>query len=284
MLTQQTVSLLWCPSCRNGGLISDCTEQGERLIDGVLTCESCEARFPVEAGIPHLKSIDPVPEEKWNTWRGHLDGFAARRTIRAGTPNKLRAQRWRKKMQAFAEFLDVPDGRLLDVGCGPGNLRKHLDPSRVSYYGLDPLATEEAQEFPFVCALAESMPFRARTFSSLVVRSALDHFCDLSIFFAEATRVLVEEGHIFVEQAVHEVAGGGFVKTAVHLAKDRLDQMLTRKQSNSSPKHMREFSRESLAKAVEPFFEIERTQTYNANWYTASQIFMSLRCRSACRT
>ena len=72
-----------------------------------------------------------------------------------------REERWSKKIKAFGDFVKVPDGRILDVGCGPGNLRKLLDPQRVTYFGIDPLPVEEVEGFPFACAVAESIPFSA---------------------------------------------------------------------------------------------------------------------------
>ncbi len=303
MLDRAMVSWLECPSCRNGGLEADCTEEGERLIDGVLRCDSCRAEFFVESGIPHLKpgsqcdvtlkagddnTIKDIPSlkptspqegEAWATWRNHLDGFAARRTLRASAPSRQRDERWRHKLQAFADFVNAPNGRLLDVGCGPGKLRELLDPQRVTYHGLDPLPVEDVEAFPFVCALAEKMPFRAGTFSSLVVRSALDHFCDLDAFFEEAARVLTDDGQIFIEQAVHDGRGmSGLVKNTVHAARDLFDDLRTRNERKDAPKHMRDFSRDSLMQATQRHFEVDRFDDYNPNWYTATQVFISLRC------
>src|SRR5687767_3880416 len=113
MLDQKTVSLLWCPSCRNGGLQADCTEEAGRLFSGVLRCESCRAEYCVQGGIPQLKPIQEVGEAKWETWRNHIDGFVARRAIRQAVPQAQRPMRWRRKLEAFASFIAVPEGRML---------------------------------------------------------------------------------------------------------------------------------------------------------------------------
>lgn len=280
MLNHETVELLQCPSCRVGELTASCAEERGRLVDGHLTCDSCRAEFPVETGIPHLKADVLENDTTWQTWRNHLDGFAARRSQRSTVLSTPREERWSKKMRAFADFVRVPDGRILDVGCGPGNLRKMLAARRVTYFGLDPLPVEQVDEFPFVCAVAESLPFRAHTFTSLVIRSALNHFLDLDVFFAEAARVLTDDGQIFLEQVVHKSPGvGGFVRNALHSAKDLLDDLRTRKERKSAPKHVREFSQDSLLQATARYFDVSRVETYNANWYTPPQVFIYLQCR-----
>jgi SAM-dependent methyltransferase len=285
MLDRATVSLLRCPTCRAGSLDSRCVEEGGRLVSGVLVCASCRAEFRVDAGIPYLRASGQENEEIWNTWRHHIEGFAARRASRDPAVRAQGSPRWQRKMEAFGRFLDVPDGRVLDVGCGPGNIRRSFDPKRVAYYGADPLPVEEVGEFPFVCALAESIPFRSGTFSSMIVRSALDHFRDLDGFFKEATRVLTSDGRFFLEQVIHDnTSVGDLVRNTAHFVKDVVDDLKTFRERRSAPKHMHEFTPTSLRSAVEPFFEVERIQTYNTDWFSPTQLFLALRCRANART
>ncbi len=277
MLTDEMTSLLWCPECQQGGLVADCNQRGNELIEGVLRCQQCGMEFEVNQGIPNLTMSSQQDEQSWETWRNHLKGFAARREIRQAAPNEKRSQRWSDKLKAFANFVDAPEGNMLDVGCGPGNLRKLLDPRRVTYFGIDPLPVDGVEEFPFVCGLAESLPFRAGLFSSIVVRSALDHFCDLRAFFEESSRILTQDGRIYLEQVVHGSGGlRGMVKNAVHTMKDVVDDLRTRKQRSSAPKHMREFSQDSLMDSVEGVFDVVRVEHYTSNWYTPTQLFICL--------
>ena len=280
MLNREIAALLLCPQCRQGGLDTSCVEENGRMLHGSLICDSCRATYAVEEGIPHLKPGVMENDPEWETWRNHLDGFAARRALRSTILSSPREERWSRKMQAFGDFVKVPNGRILDVGCGPGNLRKILDPQRVTYFGIDPLPVEEVEEFPFVCAVAESIPFRASTFTSVVVRSALDHFLDLNTFFEEVARVLTDDGQVFIEQVVHKSSGlDGFVRDSLHTVKDLIDGVRTLKQRKSAPKHMREFSQESLMRAVEHGgFEVTRSQAHHSDWYTPTQMFFNL-CR-----
>jgi ubiquinone/menaquinone biosynthesis C-methylase UbiE/uncharacterized protein YbaR (Trm112 family) len=284
MLDRATVSLLCCPACRSGSLDPRCVEDGDQLVSGVLLCTSCRAEFRVDAGIPYLRASDQENKEIWDTWRHHIEGFAARRASRDPVVRSQGSPRWQRKMEAFGSFLDVPDGRVLDVGCGPGNIRRSLDPLRITYYGADPLPVEGVGDFPFVCALAESIPFRSGTFSSLIVRSALDHFRDLEGFLSEATRVLTSDGRFFLEQVIHDRSGvGDLVRNTAHFVKDVVDDLKTLRERRSAPKHMHEFTPASLRKAVEPFFEVARVQKYNTDWYSPTQLFLDLRRRETAR-
>lgn len=278
MLSREIVGLLLCPQCRHGGLDASCEEANGRLCSGHLICNLCRATYAVEEGIPHLKPGIIENDPEWETWRNHLDGFAARRALRSTIMSSPREERWSRKMKAFGEFVNVPVGRILDVGCGPGNLRRILDPKSVTYFGIDPLPVEVVEEFPFVCAVAESIPFRAGTFSSVVVRSALDHFLDLHAFFEEVSRVLTDDGQVFLEQVVHKSSGlDGMVRDSLHTVKDLIDGVRTFKHRKSAPKHMREFSQESLMRAVEHSgFEVSRSQAHHSNWYTPTQMFFNL--------
>jgi len=246
-------------------------------LEGLLRCERCDAEYEVRFGIPHLKPAADPQNEVWKTWRQHLEGFEARRELRESSPSGQRAARWSNKMKAFAQFVDAPAGNMLDVGCGPGNLRRLLDPQRVQYFGIDPIPVDEVSEFPFVCGIAEALPFRSGTFSSMVVRSALDHFCDLHAFFEEAARVLADGGRIYLEQVVHGSGGvGGLVRHAVHAVKDVMDDVKTRRQRGAAPKHMREFSQSSLMDSIDGNFNVEQVESYTSNWYTPTQLFVRM--------
>lgn len=279
MLTKTMLSLLWCPSCRAAGLeFQSNAPAADDLSEGKLVCENCKTAFPVHDGVPDLIPHDQLASEEWKTWEGHLDGFSGRRSIREKKPNPAQLKRWNAKQQAFLDFVDAPEGHLLDIGCGPAGIRDGLDPARTTYIGIDPIPTRAVEEFPFARAVAEYIPFHDGAFSCVTARSALDHFCDLRGFFKESARVLRPDGVMFIEQAIHGEGGlKGAIKKAAHETKDFLDDLKASRAHREAPKHMTDFTKEYLIEAVSEFFTVTATREYSPSLLAATQQFMALR-------
>lgn len=92
-------------------------------------------------------------------------------------------------------------GRLLDLGCGSGDLVKYLDDSFLqSYSGIDLSGSEiniARKTFPhlnFVCGRAEMMPFKTESFDALLSHMFIHMISDLEGMLSEARRVLVGGG------------------------------------------------------------------------------------------
>lgn len=286
MWKTEWIELLGCPVCGGEELRLDGRPDGGRVRDGALRCASCHSGFPVKGGVPELKPRPAASDGAWATWTRHLKRLDERRRVRTGVSATAQDERWGRKLEAFSAFVQrtLPAGRILDVGCGPGSLRRYVG-GRVEYFGVDPMTLPESAEFPFLSAVAEALPFRDGTFSSLVVRSALDHFCDLDAFFREAARVLTPDGALYLEQVVQGSGGvTGTVQHLAHLAKDLLDDFQTRRASGSAPKHMREFSHSSLVESLAPHFQVEAVRTYRSRWYMPTQMFIQLRLSEAAGT
>ncbi len=278
MLTKEMLPILWCPSCRSGGLTFSAKEAGSDLAEGTLVCENCQTPFPVHDSVPDLIPHNQLESDEWKTWVGHLEGFSGRRAIRAKKPSPEQHKRWSKKQQAFIDFLQIPAGNLIDIGCGPASIREGLDPVRTTYFGIDPIPTTAVQGFQFARALAEYIPFRDGSFSCMVARSALDHFCDLKGFFKEAARVLQPDGVVFIEQAIHGEGGlKGAIKSIVHETKDFLDDRKMSRADREAPKHMTDFTQAHLLDATSEFFTVTETQEYSPSFLSATQLFVALR-------
>jgi SAM-dependent methyltransferase len=275
MITESMLSILSCPACRGGGL------RARRDGGGALSCEACGTGFPVLQGIPDLIPHDRLGAGNWKTWRDHLEGFSSRRERRQRKPNPRQLRRWAEQLQAFVDFMDIPPGNVLDVGCGPGILRGGIEATPgASYIGVDPLPTADAASFPFVRALAEHLPFRDGSLSCIVVHSALDHFCDLRAFFEEARRLLAPGGRMFLEQMVHGTGGlPGLAKAAAHRLQDFRDG-LRGDRGCDAPKHITEFSTGRLLDAVKPFFDVTDVREHNTNWLAPTRVFVALRRRA----
>lgn len=280
MLTQEMVSILSCPSCHAANLRANIKKQkGELIYDAELFCSACESNYEVLNGIPNLIPANLLKNGngQWQLWQNHLKGFEMRRQERHKEKKPLPHPSGKKLHQAFFEFAAIEEGRVLDVGCGPGKLRTYLNEERVVYYGLDPLPMSEVSGFRYVCALAEHIPFTDSYFSHIMVNAALDHFCDLDKFFQEAQRVLEPGGKVYVLQSIHEVKGPiTAVKMAAHLIKDALDDRATKKNNPDTPKHMNEFSKNVLLEMLSKYFELSSLKEYSTKWYSPRKLFIAM--------
>jgi len=102
-------------------------------------------------------------------------------------------------------------GSILDVGGGSGTVREFLDPS-VQFVSIDPFAkvlekTPTAkieaysclqQRLNFICGFSEFLPFQARTFDWVHMRSMLDHVQVPDLALLEARRVLKQDGRLLI--------------------------------------------------------------------------------------
>lgn len=48
------MAILACPLCKGSLELAVEREEGDEVVDGVLSCGSCEERYPVTDGIPNL--------------------------------------------------------------------------------------------------------------------------------------------------------------------------------------------------------------------------------------
>jgi ubiquinone/menaquinone biosynthesis C-methylase UbiE len=279
MLTTQMVHILCCPVCRRNKLQTEIKiKEKDKILEGNLICDACDISYSVHSGIPELIPHQFTNTSEWHMWRNHLEGFQRRREKRTKNTSSIQHSSWKKMHRAFVSFTGISAGNVLDVGCGSGKLRSHLNENNVSYCGLDPLPTEETKNFQYVRAFAEYIPFQDSTFSHVTVVSSLDHFNDLNSFLQEAIRVLKQEGRLYILQSFHGMRGMGIgLKTIAHLVKDRIDDGVTKLNNPKTPKHMKEFTEKSLLEDTNKYFEIDEKKEFSAAWYSPSQLFISMR-------
>lgn len=282
MINTTVTDILRCPECCAVGLVPVLAE-AENGLKGSFNCQVCATQFPVQGGIPYLIPKQRTVGERWNLWWDHLEIYQARDQFRRNRPSESRERRYLGRMKAFSEFMDVQgENVLLDIGCGSGKFRFWFDDQQTTYIGIDPLWYAEAADFAFVQAIAEFLPFQDGTFRSVVVRSALDHFCDLDAFLREACRVLRPGGRLYLEQSIHELTGPiSAVKTAAHVVKDWVDVLQT-STSWAIPKHMNYFTTRTVRKSLSKYFELERVQEFSSNSYTPTQLFMVSKPKAWC--
>lgn len=201
-LAGMDLECLACPRC-SGGLAAN---------EGSLQCERCRAIFMVTDGIPDLLPWSGgAPGPEWAAWRQKLDLL---QQWRRSTWNGTTASQERQKIAddlatEFFRFQRVPEtGPVLEVGCGSGELRRHMPRRR--YFGLDPLlATAEAPlSFDgsprpvFLRGVGERLPLADASFETVLLCEILDHSLDPVKVISEARRVLRPGGLLAVLQSV----------------------------------------------------------------------------------
>ena len=279
MLAPNLLSMLWCPSCQSGTLKSvGMHDPSGSQEGGELRCEACHVSFPIHFGFPILIPESSLTGDEWAQWKSHLEKFQARRDSRIDNPEETinRLAQKSRPQPPFAKFADIQRGTVLDVGCGPGKFRYHLDLDRVEYVGLDPITLPEVSDFNFVQGVAEWIPFRENSFTDIVVLSALDHFRDLDRFLAEARRVLEPGGRLHIMQSVHEMRGPiSAIKVLAHEVKDAWEERVSDAHGRDVPKHLEEFTTRSLVDRLSSAFNVLRIERYSATWYSPVKLFLS---------
>lgn len=129
-------------------------------------------------------------------------------------------------------------GRVLDLGCGEGQIARALAATGCAVVGVDPTpgqiagavnrsdgpegaegsATATAWSSPhYARAQAESLPFADRSFDAVVVALVLEHLDDLDGVLAEIARVLGPGGRLalFLNHPVTQTPGSGWIDDQV---------------------------------------------------------------------
>ena len=272
------VALLSCPTCRTSGLQLTTHEvEGSSIIGGELTCEGCDKLYPIRKGIPDLMPQGVMTSAEWKIWQQHLDKFETRINQREVEPDRLinTIGRHRSMMDAFAKFIGIDEGYVLDVGCGPGKFRFRFDESKVNYIGIDPIPYRELNDTKFVRGLGEYIPFKDRTFSHVVGLASLDHVKDVEGFFGQIHRVLEPDGLFHLIQSTHEVRGPvSAVKAFAHWVKDLIEDRIYR---SDAPHHISEFTRSTLFNRLNGYFEVVASEAHSYTWYSPTNLFVTMR-------
>jgi SAM-dependent methyltransferase len=109
--------------------------------------------------------------------------------------------------------------RVLDVGCGEGQVARHIARAGAEVVGLDPTASQIRQAHSrgglprYVQAAGEQLPFHRDTFDAVVLCLAIEHIDPFEPAIDEIARVLAPDGQ-FLLLLVHpllQAPGSGWV-------------------------------------------------------------------------
>jgi len=219
-----------------------------------LRCAGCREEYPVREGIPDLLPwSDGSPGQEWDRWREKLDRLQAWRrgtwdgSSTAGTRQKLADD----LAQEFFRFARVPEGaRVLEIGCGSGDLRRFL-PGR-HYFGLDPMPLPghgrgAAPEPVFLRGVGERLPIAEASFDAVLLCETIDHALDPARVLAESRRVLRAGGLLAMMQSVTVEAPPVPLTTRLRVAAGRVKaSALGRRSPSDAETKMHVFTAEAL--------------------------------------
>lgn len=112
--------------------------------------------------------------------------------INAGPTN----EHYRRHLHRMRDLLKGATGLVLDVGCDNPLIGASLLPPTSHYIGLDPFCTNES-EFR-VIGVGEFLPMQTGSCNCVMFNTSLDHIMDWRRAIAEAGRVLVDGGILYV--------------------------------------------------------------------------------------
>jgi SAM-dependent methyltransferase len=157
-----------------------------------------ESLAPIPGHITYeqaLKEMEKIVPHAYSIWRELLEVNA---TSYLGFPIHSCSVKGHPMAEAFSNFLKgYIFGTVLDIGCGPQGLPSYLEGYPVDRIaGIDPLPAGQEHPFVFVQTVAEFLPWKDKTFSTVVVGTSLDHVLLLDKSLREFRRVLKDDGVI----------------------------------------------------------------------------------------
>lgn len=110
-----------------------------------------------------------------------------------------------KFYRQFLKYLKVEKGcKILDIGCGQGQILKEAENMGVFSYGVDiseeglMSAKNNSPNSKIICCNAEKLPFKNKFFDHIIMLGTLEHFLNPADALLEATRVLIPEGKLCI--------------------------------------------------------------------------------------
>ena len=116
-------------------------------------------------------------------------------------------------------FAEVARGRVLDVGCGGGEITR-----RLGGFGVD-ASFAQAQRARGVCATADRLPFADASFDAVVSSCSIKHWPDMAAGIAECRRVLRPGGTLAVLEMERTSTSAD---VAAYVATTRIPRVLRR--------------------------------------------------------
>ncbi|MBM3128959.1 MAG: methyltransferase domain-containing protein [Chloroflexi bacterium] len=205
-----------CPICAAMLTLHPAETQGDRVIQGTLTCLGCGAVYPIRKGIPDLRSQSEQLDQEINGWVSlwEKQGMYSHPTLEDSFKLPcLSAGVWPEVARIFElalkEMSLKGDEVILEVGAGQGWASRifaekgcrviAIDIVDDEWYGLGrtwAIMEHAGVYFEPVLADGENLPFLDQRFDFVFFAGALHHFGKFNRVLKQAYRVLKRGGFL----------------------------------------------------------------------------------------
>lgn len=139
-MKHELLKLMCCPECHSAFELLDCVERDNEIESGVLVCQSCDARYPVDRGLPVILSdagrMARTQRSFGKQWEWQNRFLFETDTIYGLSENE--------ELSDFEDAMglrlsDARNGFILDAGCGSGRLTRGVAraASEATVVGMD---------------------------------------------------------------------------------------------------------------------------------------------------
>jgi SAM-dependent methyltransferase len=202
--------LIRCPDCAAALSVANAQGSNAEIISGTLSCDTCQANFPIEDGLPVILRTDARSERTRRSFGKQWKLHEERRFENGTIYGKSREEGLRDFQQAFA----IPDLRclqgslILDAGCGSGALTADIGRAApaATVIGVDfsesaRLAHQRCRRLPNVHIIQADLsrpPLPSRAFDLTWSEGVIHHTPDTRRCFSSLAPLVKPGGQLYI--------------------------------------------------------------------------------------
>ena len=216
-----------CPTCGTALQITVAESESDNIVEGLLQCAGCSARYPIRKGIPYLLSADRMQASKVREMQGWVTlwekrGMYDNPTLEDSYRLPYLGGEWVDVARMFdmaLQEMNLQGGEvILDLGAGQGWASRYFAEHGCRVFAVDIVADEQyglgrswaimehtGVYFEPVLADGEDLPFFPGRFNIAFLCGALHHFERFDRVLEEIYRVL-KPGGSFIAAAEPSVS------------------------------------------------------------------------------
>jgi SAM-dependent methyltransferase len=193
------LDVLVCPACKGDLNLRSAVLQEQEILDGTLSCFSCEVSYPIRDGVPRFVPGGLYANSFGRQWHWFRTVQLDSETGTSRSDDALRgATGWRDE--------DYQGRRLLDAGVGAGRFAERATAKGAEVFGVDLTTAVDAayrnigqrDGVHLIQADIFALPFRPQTFDLAYSIGVLHHTPDPRAAFQHVADVVKPDGRLAV--------------------------------------------------------------------------------------